>query len=138
MNAKQQLHQAKLAQWAVRIKDQAESGLTVRVWCEQNDISIHTYNYWKHQLKSEYIDSLLPDIVPVPLPAVPDQPASIPVCSNTEPASRESRDLSDSNDPSNSPDQPYLKISTTDIDISVSSAAADSLIMELIKAVRHA
>jgi len=45
MSAKQKLHQAKLAAWKVRFQEQADSGLTVRDWCEQNNLSIHTYNY---------------------------------------------------------------------------------------------
>ena len=154
MNAKQQLHQAKLAQWAAHFKDQADSGLMVRVWCEQNNISIHSYNYWKHQLKSEYIDSLLPEIVPVPLPSSLEtyQPAG--VCSGSESfASSESPgpsgscnshdlsglgDLSDSRNSNDSCPQGYLRISTPDIDISASNHVPDSLLLELIQAVRHA
>ena len=30
MNAKQKIHQAKMAKWAALIKDQTESGLTIR------------------------------------------------------------------------------------------------------------
>lgn len=68
MNAKQKLHQAKLTEWAARFSDQKASGLTVRQWCEQNQISIHKYNYWKHLLKEEVVDSMLPDIVPLSVP----------------------------------------------------------------------
>ena len=69
MNAKQKLHQAKLAEWAARFVDQKASGLTVRQWCEQNNVSFHAYHYWKHQLKEEAADQLLPDIVPLSFPA---------------------------------------------------------------------
>ena len=68
MNAKQKLHSAKLTRWATLFKEQASSGLTVKAWCLEHDISIHTYNYWKHQLKMECLDSLLPsahEIVPL-------------------------------------------------------------------------
>ena len=65
MNAKQKLHQVHLNEWASRFSDQKNSGLTVRQWCEQNQISIHTYNYWKHTLKEELVDQMLPDIVPL-------------------------------------------------------------------------
>ena len=51
MNAKQKLHQVHLQEWTVRFADQKASGLTVRQWCEQNNLSFHTYNYWKHLLK---------------------------------------------------------------------------------------
>ena len=51
MNAKQKLHQIHLQEWTVRFAEQKASGLTVRQWCEQNHLSFHTYNYWKHLLK---------------------------------------------------------------------------------------
>lgn len=70
MNAKQKLHQAQLTQWAARISDQKASGLTIRQWCDQNHISFHKYNYWKHLLKEEVVDQMLPEIVPLSVPAV--------------------------------------------------------------------
>ena len=63
MNAKQKFHQAKLNQWIGLFKEQADSGLTIRQWCEKNNYSFHTYNYWKHRLKESYVDSLVPEIV---------------------------------------------------------------------------
>ena len=45
MNTTKKLQQAKLDQWTVLCKEQSESGLTVRQWCEQNGYTIHTYNY---------------------------------------------------------------------------------------------
>lgn len=74
MTAKQKLHQAHLREWAARFSDQKSSGLTVRQWCEQNQVSIHKYNYWKHILKEEVVDQMLPDIVPVsfPVPSAPN------------------------------------------------------------------
>ena len=65
MNTKQKLHQIKLQEWIQHFQNQAASGLTVKDWCLQNDISIHTYNYWKHKLKEEYLQASLPDIVPL-------------------------------------------------------------------------
>lgn len=65
MNTTKKLQQVKLDQWAVLCKEQSESGLTVRQWCKQNGYTIHTYNYWKHRLKESYVDSVLPDIVPI-------------------------------------------------------------------------
>ena len=72
MNAKQKLHQVHLQEWTVRFADQKASGLTVRQWCEQNNLSFHTYNYWKHLLKEEVVDQALPDIVPITLPVLSD------------------------------------------------------------------
>ena len=42
MNARQKLHQIHLQEWTVRFADQKASGLTVRQWCEQNNLSFHT------------------------------------------------------------------------------------------------
>ena len=69
MTAKQKIHQAYLNEWAARFTDQKVSGLTVRQWCDQNHLSIHKYHYWKHLLKEEVVDQLLPDIVPLPVAA---------------------------------------------------------------------
>ena len=71
MNAKQKLHQIRLQEWAGRFAEQKASGLTVRQWCEVNHFSFHTYNYWKHLFKEEVVDQVLPDIVPIPVSAVP-------------------------------------------------------------------
>lgn len=65
MSADQKLHQAMLNKWAILFSEQKESGLSVRQWCEQNNCSIHKYNYWKHLLKEEVSDRLLPDIAPL-------------------------------------------------------------------------
>ena len=60
MNNKQKLHQIKLTQWAALFQEQAASGLSVKAWCAEKNVTIHTYNYWKHKLKLEYMDSMLP------------------------------------------------------------------------------
>lgn len=73
MSTTKKLQQAKLNQWAVLCKEQSESSLTIRQWCEQNGYTIHTYDYWKHRLKESYIDSVLPDIAPIS----PQVPASL-------------------------------------------------------------
>ena len=77
MNARQKLHQIHLQEWTVRFADQKASCLTVRQWCEQNNLSFHTYNYWKHLLKEEVVDQVLPDIVPIPVSAVPEYQSSL-------------------------------------------------------------
>ncbi|SDB13385.1 hypothetical protein SAMN02910263_00611 [Butyrivibrio sp. INlla16] len=69
MNTKQKIHQAKMAKWAVIIKEQSDSGLTVRQWCNEKGYTIHAYNYWKHLLKEEALKSIsLPEIVPLQQP----------------------------------------------------------------------
>ena len=79
MNAKQKLHQLHLQEWAGRFAEQKASGLTVQQWCEVNHFSFHTYNYWKHLFKEEVVDQVLPDIVPIAVPTVPDSNSSLEV-----------------------------------------------------------
>jgi hypothetical protein len=74
INVKQKLHHVRLNEWTTRFKEQKASGLTVRQWCVQNQVSIHTYNYRKHVLKEEFVNQMLHDIVPVTFP--------IPISSN--------------------------------------------------------
>ena len=74
MNTKEKLHQLHLNEWVARFSEQKASGLTVRQWYDQNNFSIHTYNYWKHLLKEELASQVLPDIVPLSIP----EPVSIP------------------------------------------------------------
>lgn len=54
MNTTKQLQQIKLDQWAVLCKEQAQSGLSVKQWCDQNGYTIYACNYWKHRLKLHY------------------------------------------------------------------------------------
>ena len=55
MNATQTLHQATLAKWTAVFQEQKDSGLTIKEWCSQNDVSIHSFYYWKHIAKEEYL-----------------------------------------------------------------------------------
>lgn len=132
MNAKQKLHQAKLSQWASHFKEQASSGLTVKVWCTQNNISIHTYNYWKHQLKLEYIDSVLPDIVPL-TDCLPVPCGSPMTTADSLPCSGNSRDSRESNHADNE-----INISVGDIRITIGPSVSEELLFKVLKAVRHA
>lgn len=127
MNAKQKIHQAKLNQWIGLFKEQADSGLTIRQWCEKNNYSFHTYNYWKHILKEEYAATALPDIVPV-FPSVPALPTPVP-SGMTQTISRNSRDSCHSN---------TIRIMIGDTEISLSPSASDEMICRIIQAVRHA
>lgn len=128
MNNKQKLHQIKLEQWAERFRRQASSGLTVKEWCAENNFTIHTYNYWKHLLKQEYIDSALSDnhdIVPIPM----DYPASA-ASSLIQPVpihSSESRNLHNT-----------ISISAGDVVIQAGPSVSEEHLLRILKAVRHA
>ncbi|MGN1197865.1 MAG: IS66 family insertion sequence element accessory protein TnpA [Acetatifactor sp.] len=124
MNAKQKLHQFKLNEWAVRCADQKASGLPVKVWCQQNNISIHTYNYWKHLLKQDAVDQLLPDIVPLSFPTVPTVSE---VESQTPSSVNSNRSI-----------RSTARLTLGDISIEVDDYASEAFLSALIKAVRHA
>ena len=139
MNAKQKIHQAKLNQWIVLFKEQADSGLTVRQWCEKNNYSFRSYNYWKHILKEEYASSAFQDIVPV-FPSGPALPAAASSNSNeisktALPASYNSRDLHESSDLCHSS---RICITVNDTEISLSPSASDEMLLRIIQAVRYA
>ena len=81
MKSGQKIQQARLSKWAVLFQEQASSGLTIKDWCIQNDVSIHAFYYWKRIAKETYVNSLIPDIVPLPManaPFLPDASPSAP------------------------------------------------------------
>jgi len=123
MNSKQKLHQIHLNEWAARFSDQKSSGLTVRQWCEQNNFSIHTYNYWKHVLKEELASQILPDIVPVPLPEIQTQTLSVPAANSCL---------------TNRPIRATAKLTINDLSIEFDSDISEDFLRTIIKAVRYA
>ena len=135
MNAKQKIHQAKMAKWAALIKEQSESGMTVRQWCEKSGYSLHAYNYWKHILKEVALKNVsLPEIVPLG-PSSIISPTTSPQTGLPETLPLNSRDLRESCIvTSASP----VSISIGDIHIEIGPNASDDVISNIIKAVRHA
>ena len=128
MNARQKLHQIHLQEWTVRFADQKASGLTVRQWCEQNNLSFHTYNYWKHLLKEEVVDQTLPDIVPLSIPAVSDSDSSLEI---TELRSIRSNCTI-------RPNHSLVKLGINGLSIEIKDSVPEELLSKLIKAVRYA
>lgn len=129
MNAKQKLHSAKLAQWTALFKEQASSGLTVKTWCLEHNISIHTYNYWKHQLKMECLDSLLPsdhEIVPLTTPIITAATSGLLCPNDMLRNSRESRDYGS------------IYISCGDVQITIGPSVSEEKLLALLKVVRNA
>ena len=84
MNAKQALRQANLSKWTAIFHDQKASGMTVKAWCSQNDVSIHAFYYWKSIAKETYVKSLIPDIVPIQVATADSIPDTQPENSNLE------------------------------------------------------
>lgn len=124
MNTRQKLHQLHLNEWATRFAEQKSSELTVRQWCEQNNYSIHTYNYWKHLLKEELASKVLPDIVPVMIsePETSHLPAPVHQTSTL----------------TNCTIRATAKLSINGISIEFDSNASEEFLRTIIKAVRYA
>lgn len=118
MKPNDQIRQAKLMHWAALIKDQQDSSLTVREWCTLNNHSYHAYNYWKHILKESYVESVVPDIVPVSLP---------PQITTQNISSDSCKIHSD-----------VITIDTAYAKIELSSSISDERLLAIIKAVRYA
>lgn len=130
MNAKQKLHQVHLQEWAIRFADQKASGLTVRQWCEQNKLSFHTYNYWKHLLKEEVVDQSLPDIVPLSLPVFSGSDSSSGTTAPAFPSIRANRSIRSNNS--------NVKMLINGVSIEIDTAISEEFLGKLIKAVCHA
>ncbi|SEP94720.1 IS66 family insertion sequence element accessory protein TnpA [Butyrivibrio sp. TB] len=127
MNAKQKIYQATMTKWAALIKDQKDSGLTIRQWCDQKNVSFHAYNYWKHILKKSVVDSVMPDIVLISQPLVQSSNCEMILPESGE--SHNSRILPDTTTP--------VSISLGDVHIEIGASASDDVIANIIKAVRH-
>ena len=54
--------------WQQRIKEQKASGLTIPVWCQQNQLSPHAYDYWRKIINDQLLKTKeqTPSFVEVP------------------------------------------------------------------------
>ncbi len=43
MNAKQKIHQVKFNNWIALVQDQKESGLSIKDWCAERNLSAQAY-----------------------------------------------------------------------------------------------
>lgn len=122
MNVSKVTHQAKLDHWAIILKEQKSSGLSVKDWCSQNSITKDQYFYWKRKVKESLLESALPEIIPVALPvSTPDCPTCT-TCATPQ-----------------IPDTDFLaRITIQDVSIELGSGATEQLISGIIKAVRNA
>ena len=127
MDAKQKLHQVHLQEWTVRFADQKASGFTVRQWCEQNNLSFHTYNYWKHFLKEEVVEQVLPDIVPLTVPALSDSDSSLETATPEIRANRAIRSNGSN-----------IKLQINGVSIEIDASVSEEFLIKLIRAVCHA
>lgn len=126
MSSKAIIHQAKLNEWASRFADQKASGLTVTEWCQTHNVTRYTFFYWKRQLKDELVTKALPEIVPLAMPSVPiSEPDHLPSTLDSISASCTTFQT------------PSVRIYINGITIELDSSVPESLIRNVIKAVRH-
>ena len=123
MNAKSKIHQMKLSKWMAIFQEQKQSNLSIKDWCSQNNISRHAFYYWRKIATESYMDSVMPDIVPIAM--------SHPVSEHELSNSRELYNLPDTNSHA-------VTISTGDIHIEIGDSATDDIVYAILKAVRHA
>ena len=89
MNAKSKIHQMKPSKWMAIFQEQKQSNLSIKDWCSQNNISRHAFYYWRKIATESYMDSVMPDIVPIAM--------SHPVSEHELSNSRELYNLPDTN-----------------------------------------
>lgn len=64
LTVKSVLHQS----WVNMVQAQVQSGLTVRNWCAENNISTKTFYYRRKQIREEMLQAAAPAFVEVPVP----------------------------------------------------------------------
>lgn len=82
--------QASMAKWSRLISEQKNSGLTIRDFCRQHDLSWHVYYYWLKKIREQIVSALpsgsaeqqpvynkLPASMPAPTQAVADDIVTI-------------------------------------------------------------
>ena len=57
-------------QWTKLVAECQSSQMTVKAWCELNNINIKTYYYWLHKIRAKALGN-------APVPAVSQEPAAI-------------------------------------------------------------
>ena len=50
--------QASMAKWSRLISEQKNSGLTIRDFCKQHDLSWHAYYYWLKKIREQIVSEL--------------------------------------------------------------------------------
>lgn len=111
MNTQLVAKEVKLSQWRAMIQECMSSGLKIKDWCLQNNITKDAYYYWLRKLREEACDSIEPGFARVPDQCISSFHSSF----STE-----------------------LTISIDSITINVNSSTPQCLIESAIQAVRNA
>lgn len=71
MNVKEISDNVRLQEWAVRIEEARNSGLSVRQWCKNNNISEQVYYYWLKRIRKLTVENTDPKFIPIQIDPVP-------------------------------------------------------------------
>lgn len=125
-------HDFQIKKWKCLISECQNSGLKIKDWCAQNDISKHQYYYWLNKIRTEFYDEAvrqLPSSDSKTVSAVPVEPASFveisPATVNEIP-----KIVNDA--------APVAVIQNGGMRIEIMSNASASFIRQLLEAVRYA
>lgn len=127
------IKQAKLNEWANRIRSQVESGLSVRDWCAANQITKDQFYYWRQKCRDSIIQSNVPDIIPVSLPVADDCPTyttSHPTTLSYTTTPDSARD--------NESNTSSFKLTTSELSLEINTSLPLDAIISIIKEVRNA
>lgn len=108
--------------WALMLQEQSASGLSVREWCKQNNLSVKAFYYRRRLVQSMILDS-------VEEPRFTELVMPEPSGSNT--------DLKPNASPAVS-FTPQLMISTGDFTIGVTQDTPGQLLADVLQVIRHA
>lgn len=70
-------NEVKYAEWIAMVEECRGSGLSIRAWCEENNVNLKTYHYRLRRLRTMFLDqhkkNTVPEIkkLPVVTPSVP-------------------------------------------------------------------
>ena len=57
------MNHSKIALWEERIQEKQASGLSVEEWCQQNQLTKHSYYYWKKRIETMHEGTAAPKAV---------------------------------------------------------------------------
>ena len=122
MNTTKVIHQAKLTNWADIIREQQACSMNLTKFCEAHSIPKSQFYYWRRRLTEQFVESQLPDIIPIS-PPIPDTSCTtFKSCPTHTTISAPS----------------VLKLTINDINIEINEDTSDFLLAKFIKAVRNA
>ena len=71
MNTQLVAKEVKLTQWNALVQECMSSGLKVKDWCQQNNVSKDAYYYWLRKVREAACDSMEASFVRVPEQCIP-------------------------------------------------------------------